>query len=84
MENVYANAVLKDGKLIFWWSGYECHSVDDFYEDFFCSGLNMKEELKNHDYQLKKRKISRIGSKEEKEFYKQFLLHEEFKGQKPY
>ena len=81
-QKIYANAVLKDGKLLFWWTGDECKSVYDFYKDFMCSGLKMMEEIENFDYELR---VKQVRSFEEgKEFYKQFSVHEEFKGEKPY
>lgn len=79
---IYANAVLKDGKLLFWWTGDKCKSVEDFYKDFLYSGLKMMEEIKNFEYELK---VKQVDSFEDgKEFYKQFPLHEEYKGAKPY
>lgn len=81
-DGIYANAVLKDGKLLFWWTGNKCREVYDFYKDFMCSGLKMMEEIKNFEYELK---VKRVDSFEDgKEFYKHFPLHEEYKGQKPY
>lgn len=84
MGDKYANALLKDGKLMFWWSGSECHSEYDFYKDFYFAKMNMTEELATGKYTLKKKKIPFIGSVEEKEFYKQFEIHEQSKGARPY
>jgi hypothetical protein len=79
---IYANAVLKDGKLLFWWTGDKCKSVEDFYKDFLYSGLKMMEEIKNFEYELKAKQVDSF--EDGKEFYKQFPLHEEYKGEKPY
>ena len=84
MEYKYANALLKDGKLMFWWSGSKCHSVYDFYKDFYFAGLKMTEELATGKYKLVTQKILFIGSLAEKEFYKQFEIHEQSKGARPY
>lgn len=79
----YANAVLKDGKIIFWWSGDECNTVEDFYKDFFYAGLNMYNELKTGRYSLVKKKINEIGN-DDRDFYRHFDLHEDFKGFSPH
>ena len=81
-REIYANAVLKDGKLMFWWTGSECKMVEDFYKDFMYSGLKMLEEIKNFDYELKTQKVESF--EKDKEFYRQFELHKDFKGNKPY
>lgn len=46
-DGIYANAVLKDGKLLFWWTGNKRREVYDFCKDFMYSGLKMMEEIKN-------------------------------------
>lgn len=84
MADKYANALLKDGKIMFWWSGDECKSEYDFYKDFYYAGLNMTEDLNTGKYKLITQKIPSIGSDEEKEFYKQFEIHEQSKGARPY
>ena len=81
-REVFANVVLKNGKLLFWWTGDRCRDIYDFNKDFYYSGLNITEELKNHNYELKSEKINNI--EDDKKFYKQFELYEEYKGQKPY
>ena len=85
---VFANAVLKDGKLMFFWtSGSECESVLDFYKDFYYAGLNMKEEIESGKYSLETKRMSQVGNAgfdEATEFYRQFELHEDYKGIKPY
>lgn len=81
-KQIWANAVLKDGKLLFWWTGSKCHDIYDFNKDFYYSGLNMMEEIKNFHYDLKTKKVESF--EKDKEFYKQFELHENYKGRKPY
>lgn len=81
-RKIYANAVLKDGKLIFWWTGDKCKDVYDFYKDFMYAGLNMLDEIKNHNYELKTQEVESFEN--DKEFYRLFELHEGFKGRKPY
>lgn len=84
MSNIYANALLKDGKIMSWWSGSKCEREEDFYKDFYYSGLKMKEELDSGRYSLVSKEISAIGSKDEEEFYRQFEIHEQSKGARPY
>lgn len=82
MRKLYANAVLKDGKLLFWWTGDKCKCIEDFYKDFMYSGLKMIEEIKNFDYELR---VKRVDSFDDaKDFYKEYPLHEEYEGEKPY
>lgn len=81
-REIYANAVLKNGKLIFWWTGDKCKDIYDFNKDFYYSGLNMMEEIKNHKYEIKSKKIDSF--EQDREFYSNFELCEGYKGQKPY
>lgn len=84
MRDVFANALLKDGKIMFWWSGDKCHSKHDFYKDFYYAGLNMQEEFATGRYRLVTQKIPFIGSDEEEQFYRQFEIHKQSKGARPY
>lgn len=84
MKKFYANALLKNGKIMFWWSGDKCNSPYDFYKDFYYSGMNMKKELETGEYSLVSQEISAIGSQDEENFYRQFEIHEDSKGKKPY
>lgn len=82
-KEIYANAVLKNGKLIFWWTGDKCNDVYDFYKDFYYLGLNIIDELKTYKYELKSEKINNFDD-DDKNFYKQFELCDGYKGKKPY
>lgn len=79
----WANAVLKDGKIIFWWSGDKCQGIEDFYKDFYYEELNMLDEIKTGRYSLVQKEIARIGL-DDTEFYKDFQIHEDFIGHRPY
>ena len=81
-REIWANAVLKDGKLIFWKTGYGEKDLFDFNKDFYYSGLKMREELATGRYELVKQKIEKF--EDDKYFYKQYKLYEPFKGIKPY
>lgn len=82
MSEIWANAVLKDGKLKFWWTGDKCKEVWDFYKDFMYSGLKMKDEIETGRYELVKQKIEKF--EDDKDFYRQYELYEPFIGEKPY
>ena len=80
--DIFANAVLKDDKLIFWWTGGECTELYDFFKDFWHAGLNFAMEIETGRYELVKQKIEKM--EDDKDFYRQYELYEPFKGQKPY
>lgn len=80
-RKIWANAVLKDGKLIFWWTGSECNDIYEFNKDFYYAGLKMSEELTTGRYKLIKQIVKDF---DDTSFYEQFDLHEDFKGRKPY
>lgn len=89
---LYTNALLKDDKIMFWWTGDECKSEYDFYKDFYYAGLSMTDELATGLYRLVSEKIAEtdsdgFGVKEEKlaeNWYRQFEIHKDSKGKKPY
>ena len=85
----YANALLKDGKIMFWYTGRNsCKIPEDFYKDFYYAGLNMLLELQTGKYKLITEKIECLDHKSfsdaATQFYRQFKLHENYKGCKPY
>ncbi len=51
-ESIWANALLSDGKILFWYIGSECKSKLDFYKDFYYAGIDYSEYETKH--QLKK------------------------------
>lgn len=89
---VWANALLSDGKILFWWTGSECHSIYGFYKDFYYSGMNMADYEKSHNLELQKKEFRyetsednrRIFSELAPEFYRQFEISPDSKGQRPY
>lgn len=94
MRTVYANALLSDGEILFWYTGDECKDWHDFYKDFYYAGLNMSEYETTHDLQLVK--MGFIDPTEEwdynefifdvlaKKFYKQYFISKDSRGSKPY
>lgn len=92
-RTIYANALLSDGKILFWYTGSKCTKFD-FYKDFYYSGINQNEYFKNHRIQCKT-----IGFVDEtpgddynclcfdvlaKAFYKQWEISPDSRGRKPY
>ncbi len=82
MSEIYANAVLKDGKLFFWLTASEKKEMRDFYEGSPNGDLRMKKALRTGRYELVNRQVEKAEDAEE--FYKQYELYEDFKGEKPY
>ena len=81
-QKIYANAVLKDGKLIFWKTGKLCLELYDFFYDFWHMGLNFAMEKETGRYELVEHKIEKVEDAED--FYRQYELYEPFIGVKPY
>ena len=94
MRTVYANALLSDGKILFWYTGDECKAWHDFYKDFYYAGLNATEYEKSHNLELVK--MGFIDPTEDwdysdlifnvfaKEFYRQYPISEDSRGQRAY
>lgn len=82
MRDVYANVVLKDNKLMFYWVGDQCESIDDFYKDFYYSGEEVTKGYRLVTQKMKSK--GNAGFDEATEWMKRFPLHENFKGDKPY
>ena len=80
-KKIWANAVLKDRKLMFWWTGDECADICEFNKDFYYAKLNMMEELATGKYELAKQVVKGF---DDTSFYEKFELHEDFKSKKPY
>lgn len=88
--------VLSDGKLLFWWTGDECHTWQDFYKDFFYAGISMWKYETEHRIELIKKQILTVDddtTSEEwnlafdgpaKEFYRQYEISPDSRGQRPY
>lgn len=80
-RRIWANVVLKDGKLLFWRTGNEKYSICDFNKDFLRCHLHMLEEIASGRYAFRKRAVSGF---DDDSFYRNFELHEDFKGKRPY
>lgn len=92
-RTIYANALLSDGKILFWYTGDKC-DVNSFYKDFYYSGINELEYRKNHTMECKTIGFIDETEGEEynflcfdvlaKEFYKQWEISQDSKGWSPY
>ena len=94
MRTVYANALLSDGKILFWYTGDECKDWHAFYKDFYYAGLIATEYEKSHNLELVK--MGFIDPTEDwdysdlifnvfaKDFYRQYQISEDSRGQKAY
>lgn len=87
-KSVYANALLKDGKIMFWWTGLDrCQIPQDFYKDFYCAGMKMIEELETGRYSLATAEMEQKGNagfEEAEGWYRQYEIHPDSKGQPAY
>lgn len=91
--DLYANALLSDGKLLFWWIGRDrCKSVYDFYKDFYYADIDVDEYETEHTLSLACKTFEvyssddneRIFDIDSVEFYKQYEVSPDFKGERPY
>lgn len=95
VKTIYANALLSDEKILFWYTGQSpCWDWREFYKDFYYAGINATEYEKQHTL-----RIARMGFEDNtengdcnslifdvlaKDFYRQFAISEDSKGEKPY
>lgn len=80
-RKIWANVVLKDGKLLFWRTGNEKYSICDFSKDFYTCHMRMIEEIASGRYVFRKQVANGF---DDDSFYRKFELHEDFKGRRPY
>lgn len=90
---IYANALLSDGKILFWYTGDKC-DICSFHKDFYYAGINESSYCKQHKIECKS--LGFVDETEDedynrlifevlaKEFYKQWEISLDSKGSKPY
>lgn len=99
-QTIYANALLSDGEILFWSTGQNKKGIYDFYKDFYYAGMNQTEYFKTHDMSVKTMEFSYEVEKEfddedrlynylifnvlSKQFYKQWAISKDSKGEKAY
>lgn len=91
---IWANALLSDGKILFWYTGRKCDSWMDFYKDFYYAKIDMCKYEQTHKIQLIN--IGFIDETEDsdynqlcfnalaKDFYKCYKISPDCAGEKPY
>lgn len=91
-REVWANALLSDGKILFWYTGSECEEIYDFYKDFYYAKIDYAKYEKSHKLELAKKKFHQNNESDNdlifnflaKEFYRQYEISPDSKGRKPY
>lgn len=91
MKEIWANALLSDGEILFWYTGSECKEVYEFYKDFCYSHINMAEYEKTHKLSIVKMKFIeqngddnwRIFNILAPNFYRRYKISPDSKGDKP-
>ena len=92
MSKIWANALLSDGQILFWYTGSECGQPIDFYKDFYYAGINMTEYESTHKLELAKKKFTenidgdnrKIFEELAPDFYRQYKISPDSKGVRPY
>ena len=94
MRTIWANALLSNGEILFWYTGSECTEWYDFYKDFYYADIDAIEYEKTHDLQIAK--IGFVDCTDDKDynelifetlaenFYRQFPISTDSRGSKPY
>lgn len=91
--SIWANALLSDGKILFWYTDRDkAKSKFDFYKDFYYSRIKVDEYEKTHKLTLVRKEFfvfndednNKIFDVEAVEFYKQYEISPDYKGQPPY
>lgn len=92
-KTIYANVLLSDGKILFWYTGDRCDE-NSFYKDFYYSRINELEYKKKHKVECKS--IGFVFDEEDNEynnfcfdvlardFYKLFEISPDSKGSNPH
>lgn len=92
-KSVWANALLSDGKILFWYIGSECGSKLDFYKDFYYAGITYDNYVITHQLKLVKKEFKyKVGEQDSNyifnvlapEYFKNFEISPDSKGQPPY
>ena len=92
-KSVWANALLSDGKILFWYVGSECKSKLDFYKDFYFAGIGYMDYEAQHQLKLVKKEF-RYKNGEQKsnyifnvlapEYFRNYEISPDSKGSPPY
>ena len=87
-DDVYANVLLKDGKIFFWKTCFsELSRVRDFCKSFYFTNQKMRDVVQTGVFTVESAKMTKKGHEgylEAKEFYKKYEIHPDSKGLPPY
>lgn len=88
-DTVWANALLSDGKILFWYTGDKCNHWSDFYKDFYYAGINQTEYEKDHALELMCLEIDNSDNHKAfnvlaPSFYRQYEISPDSRGSRPY
>lgn len=91
-KNIWANALLSDGNLLFYYVGDCDCSVYSFYKDFYYAGIDMVRYSKEHKLEVAKMQFTIFDEKYNNyvfdvlatDFFKLFPISPDSKGSKPY
>ena len=95
MKTIYANALLSDEKILFWYTGQSpCLNWYEFYKDFYYAGINATEYEKQHNLRVATMGFIDNTANEDynslifdvlaKDFYREFAISPDSKCEKPY
>lgn len=95
MKTIWANALLSDGEILFWYTGQSpCLDWHEFYKDFYYSHINAVEYEKQHQLKVVNMGFVDNTTNEDyngfifdvlaKEFYRKFPISKDSGGEKPY
>lgn len=94
-RKIYANALLSDGKILFWNIGQREKDIYDFYKDFIYSELNEMTYFKQHEMEISSMAFEFEDDEESDmnnfifdvlaiEFFKLYEISEDSDGKPPY
>lgn len=89
MKSIWANALLSDGEILFWYTGDKCNDWYDFYKDFYYARINSTEYEKSHKLELVCKELDGADNNKAFEvdapnFYRQYEIGSDSRGRKPY
>ena len=91
-KKIWANALLSDGKILFYYIG-DCQcGVDSFYKDFYYAEIDMRKYKKEHKLEVVSMQFTIYDEKYNNfvfdvlatDFFKLFPISPDSKGSKPY
>lgn len=88
---IYANALLSDGEILFWYTGRVVWTLSDFFRALNDVGIDAQAYFANHDIQratkafyATKETNNYVFEREAVDWYSQWMISEDFVGIPPY